>query len=67
MAEFHGRRIAAVLTADTNMELVVYRLTEFDSCFHELANACLVKLSERIVLEDLSIIVSVEELTSVIS
>ena len=56
-----------MLTADTNMELVVYRLTEFDSCFHELANACLVKLSERIVLEDLSIIVSVEELTCVIS
>lgn len=56
-----------MLTADTNMELVVYRLTEFDSCFHELANACLVKLSKRIVLEDLSIIVCVKELTSIIT
>ena len=40
-----------MLTADTYVELVVYRLTELNSCFHKLANTCLVELSEWIVLE----------------
>ena len=42
-------------------------LPSLDSHFHELANASLVELSERVVLEDLLVIVSVEELTCIVT
>ena len=67
MAELNRCRIAAVLAADTDVELGVNRLAELDSHLHELANANLVELCKRIVLEDLGVIVSVEELTSIVS
>ena len=59
MAELYGRRISAVLSTDTDMELRIYRLTKLDRCLHQLTDACLVKLCKRIVLKNLSIIVSV--------
>ena len=67
MAELNRCRITAVLTADTAVELRIYRLTELDSHFHELTNASLIELSERIVLEDLLVVVSAEELTSIVT
>ena len=56
-----------MLTADTAVELWINWLTKFKSHFHKLAYAVLVELSKWIVLVDLCIIVSIEELTSVIS
>lgn len=67
VAELNRCRVAAVLTADTAVELWINWLTKFKSHFHKLAYAVLVELSKWIVLVDLCIIVSIEELTSVIS
>jgi hypothetical protein len=67
VAELNGRRIAAVLTADTNVKVGIYGLAEFDSHLHELADTGLVKLCERIGLEDLLIVVSAEELACVVT
>ena len=49
------------------MEAWINRFSEFDSHLHELANTNLIQFCKWIVLEDLSIIVSIEELTSVIT
>ena len=67
MAELNRCRITAVLTADTAVELRIYRLTELDSHFHELTNTSLIELSERIVLEDLLVVVSTQELACVVT
>ena len=67
VAEFNRRGISTMLTADTNVKLGTNLLTKGNCHVHELTNANLVKLSEGIVLEDLSLIVSVEELTSVVT
>jgi len=67
VAELNRCRITAVLAADTAVELRINRLTELDSHFHELTNASLIELSERIVLEDLLVVVSAEELASVVT
>ena len=67
VAELYGAGVTAVLTADTAVELWINWLTKLKSHFHELAYAVLVELSKWIVLVDLCIIVSIEELTSVIS
>ena len=56
-----------MLAADTYMELIVNWLTKLDSHFHKLAYTCLVELCEWVVFKNLAIIVSVEELTSVIT
>ena len=56
-----------MFAADTDVHIGTCSLTELDSHFHQLANACLVELSEGIVLEDLSVIVSVKELACVIT
>ena len=56
-----------MLAADTYVQVRVNRLAEFDCHLHQLANTCLIQFCERIVLKDLSVIVSVQELTSVIT
>ena len=43
------------------------RLTKLDSHLHQLADTGLIQLSERIILEDLGVIVSVQELTCIIT
>lgn len=48
-----------MLTTDTAVKCAVCRFSKFQSCFHQLANTFLVKFSKWIVLENLSIIVSV--------
>lgn len=59
VAELDGSRVAAVLTADTAVELRVDGLAHSDGHLHELADAVLIKLCERIVLKDLGVIVSI--------
>ena len=67
MAELYGRRISAVLAADTYMQRRIYRLAKLDSHFHQLAYAGLIQLGKRIVLEDLGVIVSVQELSCIVT
>ncbi len=56
-----------MLAADTNMQLRINRLTKFDSHLHQFADTCLIQLGEWIVLEDLGVIVSVQELACIIT
>ena len=49
------------------MSLIFNRLTKLDSHLHQLADTVLIQLSERIILEDLGVIVSVQELTCIIT
>ena len=67
VAELDRARVAAVLTADTAVELRVDGLAERNGHLHELADAVLIKLCERIVLKDLGVIVSVEELACIVT
>ena len=60
VAELDGSRVAAVLAADTKLDVRAGGLTELASHLNELAYANLVELCERIVLVDLLIIVSAE-------
>ena len=50
-----------MLAADAAMELVIDRSAELEGHLHELADALLIELCERIILKDLGVIVSVEE------
>ena len=56
-----------MLAADTYMQVRVNRFAQFDSHLHQLANANLIQFRERIVLEDLRIIVCVQELACVVT
>ena len=56
-----------MLTADTYVQRRVNRSSKIDSHLHQLANAVLIKFCEWIVLEDLSVIVSVQEFTSIVT
>ena len=67
VAEFYRRWISTMLTTDTAVKFAVCRFSKFQSCFHQLTNTILVKFSKWIVLEDLSIILSIEELTSIVT
>ena len=67
MAELYGRRISAMLAADTDVKFLIHRLSKLNGHLHQLTNACLVKFRERIVLEDLSVIVSVKELACIVT
>ena len=62
VAELNGHGVAAVLTADTVVQLVAGSLSLGDSHLHQLANAGLIQLSKGIVLEDLSIVVAFRNL-----
>ena len=67
VAELNRRWVTTVLTTNTAVKFAVYRFSKFQSCFHQLANTFLVKFSKWIVLEDFSIIVCIQELTSIIT
>src|SRR5699024_7833154 len=67
VAELDRGRVAAVLTADAAVKGRAGSLTEFNSHLHQSADALLVKLRERIVFVNLLVIVSIEELTGVIT
>ena len=56
-----------MLAADTAVERRIYRLAEVDGHLHQLAYTLLIQLSKRILLVDLCIIVSIQELTGIIT
>ena len=56
-----------MLATDTKVQLRINRFAQLDSHFHQLANAILIQFCKRIVLEDLSVIVSLQEFTGVIT
>ena len=64
VAELNGDGVAAVLAADAVVQLLAGRLGLGDSHLHQLTNAVLIQLSEGIVLVDLRIVVSGQELLS---
>lgn len=67
VAELNRGRVAAVLTAYTDVHVRAYLATEGYSHLHKLADAVLVDLDERITLEDLRVIVGAEELSGVVT
>ena len=67
VAELNGRGISAVLTADTNVEVLVNRTSKGNCHVHKLTNTGGIELSEGIVLEDLGVVVSVQELAGVVT
>ena len=56
VAELHGGGIAAVLAADTQMQVGVHAAAQLAGHIHQLADALLIQLGEGIVLVDLLII-----------
>ena len=67
VAEFHGCGVATVLAADTDVQMLVVSAAEGDSHVHELANTGLIQSCEGIVLEDLGVVVSGQELAGVVT
>ena len=67
VAELYGAGVTAVLTADTAVQLGTGSFTVLHSHLHQLANTVTIQLGEGIVLKDLGVIVSVQELTGVIT
>jgi len=67
VAEFNGDRIAAVLAADTVVQVLAGGLALGDSHLHQHTNTGLIQLCKGIVLIDLGLIVSVQELTCIVT
>ena len=65
VAEHDRGRIAAVLAADAELDVRAGLLAELNSHLNQLANAVLVKASERIGLIDLLVVVRAKELAGV--
>ena len=62
MAERHGNRVTAMLTADSAVQHRTRLLAVGNSHLHEFAHAALVETRKRIVLENLLVVVRTEEL-----
>lgn len=56
-----------MFAADADVQLGINGFAELNCRFHELADACLIELCERIILEDLGVVISIEELAGVIT
>jgi len=67
MAEFDGYGVAAVLTADTAVDSRSGSLALGNGHLHELTDTGLIQFGKRIVLIDLAIVVSAQELAGVIT
>ena len=67
MAELDGGGIAAVLAADTELDVRTGGAAHFGGHLHELADALLVEVGERIGLVDLVVVVGVEELAGIVA
>ena len=67
VAEFYGRGIAAVLTADTDVQLGVVGTAESAGHVHQLAHTGLVQLCKGIILENLGIVVGIQELACIVT
>ena len=61
VAELHAGGVAAVLAADAEVQVRARRAAELAGHVHELTDAGLVELGERVVLVDLLVIVRVED------
>ena len=67
VAELDGRRIAAVLAADTEVHGRSGRFAHLDRHVHQLAHADLVELRERIGFVDLVLVVRRQELARIVT
>src|SRR5699024_963595 len=67
VAELYGRRIAAVLAADTALQIRTGRAAFLDRHLYQLAYAGLIQSREGIGLVDLCLVVSVQELAGIIA
>ena len=67
MTELDRSRVASVFAADAAVEFRADALAEPDRHFHELADTQLVELRERVVLEDLLVVVGRQELARVVA
>ena len=67
MAELNTAGIAAVLTADAQTQVGVGLAAVMGSHLDQLANADLIQVLERIALVDFGIIVSGQELSSIVT
>ena len=67
LEEVDGRRIAAVFAADAQMQVGAGGTAQLGGHLHQLAHAHLIQLGEGIVLVDLLIIVSAQELAGVVT
>ena len=67
VAEFNGDGVTAVLAADAVVQVVAGGLSLGNSHLHQHTNAGLIQLSKGIVLEDLGIVVSAQELACVVT
>ena len=67
MAELDGDRVTAVLTADTAVHGGTDFLTQRYGHIHQLTNTVLIQLRERIVLVDLGVLVSGQELAGIVT
>ena len=56
-----------MLSADTDMQIRIHRLAKVDGHLHQLADTCLIQLRKRIVLKDLRVIVSIQELARIVT
>ena len=66
MAELHAVRVAAMLSADPEFELLARFASEFAGDAHELADALRVDAGERILLHDLHFLVDRQEAPGVV-
>ena len=67
MEEMDGRRVAAVLTADADLEVGPRLATALDAGPHEIPDALRVNRRKRILLEDLLLLVDLQELAAVVA
>ena len=67
VAELHGGRIAAVLAADAQLDVGAGLTAEIGCHLDQLADADLVEAGEGIVLVDLLVVVSAQELAGVVT
>ena len=67
MAEFDGRRVAAVFAADTAVKVASLALAELYCHIHKLAYACRIKTGEGIAFVNLVCIVAGKEFTGVVT
>ena len=67
MAELNAGGVAAVLAADAQTQVRVGRAAIVGSHLDQLANADLIQMLERIALVDLVLVVSAQELGSIVT
>ena len=66
MAELHGRRIAAVFAADSQLDVRTGLTAQISSHLHQLANALLIQTGKGIRFINFFGIIRIQELASVI-